>query len=159
MYINLDEAYLEFVTTNFPCYNERMVKVPVSFQFNIPVKDDTTKETKVIHGIVSEEEGRGEREKSKKEKDWYKAASGLRAEEKIFDKLQEQFSDNPCLLVNGFKEQDMIKVIKEKIKDIKGKGELSEQVKIFFHRTYFRSNHVIHTHVGIKLLQSSKQTF
>ena len=51
MYINLDKAYLEFVTTNFPCYNERMVKVPVSFQFNIPVKDDTTKETKVIHGI------------------------------------------------------------------------------------------------------------
>ena len=38
-------------------------------------------------------------------------------EEKIFDKLQEQFYDNPCLLVNGFKEQDMIKVIKEMIKD------------------------------------------
>ena len=94
-----------------------MVKVPVSFQFNIPVKDEATKETKVIHGIVSEEEGRGEREKTKKEKDWFKAASGLRAEEKIFDKLQEQFSDHPCLLVNGFKEQDMIKVIKEMIKN------------------------------------------
>ena len=113
MYINLDKAYLEFVTTNFPCYNERMVKVPVSFQFNIPVKDDTTKETKVIHGIV-EEEGMGERDKSKKQKEWCKAARGLRAEEKIFDKLREQFSEQPCLLVNGFKEQSMLKIIKEK---------------------------------------------
>ena len=57
--------------TNFFHYNERMVKVPVSFQFNIPVKDDTTKETKVIHGIVSEEKGKGEREKSKEEKRKY----------------------------------------------------------------------------------------
>ena len=155
MYNNLDEAYLEFLKTNFSHYNERMVAVPVSFLFNISVNK------KVTHGIVSEEGGGGEREKSKEEKDWYKAASGLRAEEKIFDKLQEQFSDQPCLLVNGFKEQDMIKVIKEKIKDIiKGKGKLSEQVIIFFHRTtYFRSNHVIQTHVGIKLLQSCKQTF
>ena len=107
-----------------------MVAVPVSFQFNIPVNK------KVTHGIISVEGG--EREKSKEEKNWYKAASGLRAEEKIFDKLQEQFSDHPCLLVNGFKEQDMIRVIKEKMKDIKGKGELSEQVKIFFHRTTYR---------------------
>ena len=128
---------MEFLTTNFPRYNERIVAVPVRFNYNIPVKDEATKETKVIHGIVSEEEGRGEREKSKKEKDWFKAASGLRAEEKIFDKLQEQFSDHPCLLVNGFKEQDMIKVIKEMLKDIiKGKGELSEQVKKILIKLY-----------------------
>ena len=70
MYIILDAAYLEFLTTNFPCYNEQMVAVPVSFHFNIPVKDEATKETNIIQGIVSEEEGRGERherEKSKKE--------------------------------------------------------------------------------------------
>ena len=135
--VNLDAAYLEFLTTNFPCYNEQMVAVPVSFHFNIPVKDEVTKESHIIQGILIEEEGRGEREKSKKEKDWYKAASGLRGEQKIFDKIQEQFSDRPCLLVNGFKEQDMIKVIKERIKDIKGKGKLSEQVKIFFNRTIY----------------------
>ena len=141
--INLDEAYLEFLKTNFPCYNQQIVAVPVSFQFNIPVKDETKKKAMVIHGILSEEEGRGKREKSKKEKDWCKAAFGLRAEQKIFDKLKEQFSDHPCLLVNGFKEQDMIKVIKEKIRDFKkGKDELlSEQVRLFFHKTtYFRSN-------------------
>ena len=134
--INLDEAYLEFLKTNFPCYNQQIVAVPVSFQFNIPVKDETKKKAMVIHGILSEEEGRGKREKSKKEKDWCKAAFGLRAEQKIFDKLKEQFSDHPCLLVNGFKEQDMIKLIKEKIKEIKGKGKLSKQVKTFFHTLY-----------------------
>ena len=105
-----------------------MVTVPVSFQYNI------TFNKKVTHGIVSEE---GEKEKSTEEKNWYKAASGLRAEQKIFDKLQEQFSDNPCLLVNGFKEQDMIKVIKEMIKNEGGKGKLGDQVKISFHRSTF----------------------
>ena len=122
MYINLDKAYLEFVTTNFPCYNEQMVAVPVSFHYNIHF----------IHGIVSEEEGRGERperEKSKKENDWCKKARNLRAEQKIFDKLQEQFFDRPCLLVNGFKEDYMIKVAREKIRK-KKKGKLSDQVKI-----------------------------
>ena len=64
MYINLDAAYLEFLTTNYSCYNERIVAVPVSFNYNIPVKDEATKETKVIHGIV-EEEGMGEREGEK----------------------------------------------------------------------------------------------
>ncbi len=145
---------MEFLKNNFSCYNERMVAVPISFQFNIPVKDETTKETKVIHGIVSEEEVRGEREKSKKEKDWCKAGSGLRAEQKIFDKLQEQFSDHPCLLVNGFKEQDVIKVIKEKNRRIKKGIKLSDQVKICVN---FYTQLIIH--VGIKLLQSSKQTF
>ena len=78
------------------------------------------------------EEGVGvERQKSREEKNWYKSASGQRAEQKIFDKLQEQFSDQPCLLVNGFKEQDMIKVIKETIKETERKGKLSDQVKIF----------------------------
>ena len=127
-----EEAYLEFLKTNFPDYNKGMVTVPVSFQFNIPVKDETTKETKVIQGILSKEEGRGEREKSKEEKDWYKAASGLSAEQKIFDKLQEQFSDQPCLMVNGFHENYMIKVIKEKIQQDKKRIELSDQVTISF---------------------------
>ena len=127
-----EEAYLEFLKTNFPDYNKRMVTVPVSFQFNIPVKDEITKETKVIQGILSKEEGRGGREKSKEEKDWYKAASGLSAEQKIFDKLQEQFSDQPCLMVNGFHENYMIKVIKEKIQQDKKRIELSDQVTISF---------------------------
>ena len=109
-----------------------MVTVPVSFKYNIQVKDENRK-PKVTHGIVSEDGGGGEKEKSKEEKNWYKEASGLRAEQKIFDKLQEQLSDQPCLLVNGFHEQDLIKVIREEIKGIKGKGKLSNQVKILLH--------------------------
>ena len=104
--------------------------MPVSFQYNIPVKDKN-KKSNVTHGIVSEGGGGGEKEKSKEEKNWYKDASGLRAEQKIFDKLQEQLSDQPCLLVNGFHEQDMIKVIREEIKCMKVKGKLSDQVNYF----------------------------
>ena len=97
----------------------------------------------MIHGIVTEEEGEGKGEKSKEEKDWYKAASGLKAEQKIFDKLQEQFSDQPCLLVNGFHEQDLIKVIREEIKEIKGKGKLSDQVRILLHSCEVAASEVL----------------
>ena len=111
-----------------------MVTVPVSFQFNILIKDGIEKNTKVVHGIFNKEGERGKKRKKRKkrkkeEKEWLKAASGHRAEQKIFDKLQEQFSDWPCLLVNGFKEDFMIKVAKEKIQK-KKKGKLSDQVKI-----------------------------
>ena len=106
-----------------------MVTVPVSFQFNILIKDGIEKNTKVVHGIFNKEGERQDSNKSKEEKEWLKAASGHRAEQKIFDKLQEQFFDRPCLLVNGFKEDYMIKVAKEKSRK-KKKGKLSDQVKI-----------------------------
>ena len=133
MYINLDAAYLEFLTTNYPRYNERIVAVPVSFNYNIQ-----------YHGIV-EEEGMGEREKSsKKQKEWCKAARGLRAEEKIFDKLREQFSEQPCLLLNGFKEQFMLKVIKTKNRK-KNKKErmklINEQVSGNHEKLFRRSEY------------------
>ena len=107
-----------------------MVTVPVSFQFNIPIKDGNGKKTKV-HGILSKEGERNDSiNKSKEEKVWLKAASGHRAEQKIFDKLQEHFSDQPCLLVNGFCENFLIKVAKEKIPKRKMGIKLSDQVKI-----------------------------
>ena len=107
-----------------------MVTVPVSFKFNIPIKDGIGKKTKV-HGILSKEGERNDSiNKSKEEKVWLKAASGHRAEQKIFDKLQEHFSDQPCLLVNGFCENFLIKVAKEKIPKRKTVIKLSDQVKI-----------------------------
>ena len=143
MYIILDAAYLEFLTTNFPCYNEQMVAVPVSFHFNIPVKDEVTKESHIIQGILSEEEGRGEREKSKKQKEWCKAAKGLRAEEKIFDKLREQFSEQPCLLLNGYKEQFMLKLFKEKNQKKERMKLINEQVSLLLdtvEKSFFLEN-------------------
>ena len=75
-----------------------MVTAPVSFQYKIKT-----------HGIVREDGGR------KGENNWNKAVSGLRAEQRIFDELQRQFSNQPCLLLNGFSEQDLIKVVKSKL--------------------------------------------
>ena len=91
-----------------------MVTVPVSFQYKVKT-----------HGIVHEEAKKGD-DVSKEEKDWNKAVDGLRAEQRIFDKLQRKFSDQPCLLMNGFSEQDLIKVVKSKHQK-KGKcGALNE---------------------------------
>ena len=101
--------------------------MPVSFKYNIQVKDENRK-PKVTHGIVSEGGGGGEKEKSKEEKNWYKEASGLRAEQKIFEEIQRNFSDKPCLLINGFSEHNLIKVVKSRLQLEKNGIQLSDQV-------------------------------
>ena len=115
----LDDEFCEFLKTNFPHYNEKMVTVPVSFQY----KNLRT------HGIVSDD---GERKGGEKSKEWIKATSGLRAEQKIFDEIQSQFSHQPCLLINGFSENNLIKVVKSKLKQDKKGIQLSDQVKLGF---------------------------
>ena len=116
----LVDEYHKFLKTNFPLYNERMVTIPVSFQY----KDLKT------HGIVSDDVGRKGGEKCKDyDRTWIKDASGLRAEQRIFDKIQRHFSDKPCLLVNGFTEHDLIKVVKSKLQQEKKGIQLSNQVK------------------------------
>ena len=102
-----------------------MVTVPLSFQYK-GVQGVKT------HGIVRDDGGRKGDEVSKEEKDWNKAVSGLRAEQRIFDELQRQFSDQPCLLMNGFSEHDLIKVVRDKLQK-KGKCEvLTKEVKLTF---------------------------
>ena len=83
------------------------------------------------HGIVRDDGGRKGDEISKEEKDWNKAVSGLRAEQRIFDKIQRQFSDEPCLLMNGLREQDIIKVMKSKLQK-KGKCSSLNEVSANF---------------------------
>ena len=116
----LVDEYREFLKTNFPRYNEQMVTIPVSFQY----KDLKT------HGIVSDDVGRKGSEKSKDcERTWIKDTSGIRAEQRIFDKIQRHFSDKPCLLMNGFTEHDLIKVVKSMLQKEKKGFQLSNQVK------------------------------
>ena len=115
---NLDNEFCEFLKRNFPDFNKQMVTVPVSFQY----KDVST------HGIVRDEGGRKGKDISKEEKDWNKAVSGYRAEQRIFDELQRRFSGEPCLLMSGFSEHDLIKVVKSKLQK-KGKcAVLSDEV-------------------------------
>ena len=117
-----DDEFCEFLKKNFPHFNERMVTVPVSFQY----KDVQGVKT---HGILRDADGgRKGDDVSKEEKDWNKAVSGIRAEQRIFDGLQRQFSGQPCLLINGFNEHDLIKVVKNKLQK-KGKcAVLSDEV-------------------------------
>ena len=111
----LGDVYCEFLKANFPDYNKRMVSVPVSFQY----KDVRT------HGIVSDNQRRNLGETSK---DWIKATSGLRAEQQLFDEIHRQFSDQPCLLMNGFTEHNLFKVVKNKLQKDKNGIKLSDQV-------------------------------
>ena len=111
----LCDEYSGFLKDNFPHYNERMVTVPLSFQY----KDLG------IHGIVGDNGGRNTGEISK---NWKKTTFGLRAEQKIFDEIQRQFSDQPCFLMNGFSEQNLFKVMKSKLQQDKNGIQLSHQV-------------------------------
>ena len=126
--IFIDDEFCEFLKSNFPEYKERMVTVPASFQY----KDVQGVKT---HGIVRDDGGKKGKEISKEEKDWNKAVSGLRAEQRIFDEIQRQFADQPCLLMNGFSEHNLFKVVKSKLQqDKKGKCEaLSDEVKTKFY--------------------------
>ena len=102
-----------------------MVTVPLSFQYK-GVQGVKT------HGIVKDGGGRKGEEVSKAEREWNKAVYGLRAEQRIFEELQRQFSDHPCLLMNGFREHDLIKVVRDKLQK-KGKCEaLTKEVKLTF---------------------------
>ena len=125
IYIYIDDEFCEFLRRNFPEYKERMVTVPVSFQY----KEMQGVQT---HGIVRNDGGRKNDEVTREENDWQKAVSGLRAEQRIFDEIQSHFSDQPCLLMNGFSEHDLIKVMKSKLQK-KGKCDaLSNEVNTKF---------------------------
>ena len=113
--VRLFDEYCTFLKDNFPHFNERMITVPMSFQY----KGVRT------HGIVSDDGGRKAGETSK---NWIKETSGLRAEQKIFEEIQTQFSDQPCLLMNGFSEQNLFKVMKSKLQQDKNGIQLSKQV-------------------------------
>ena len=127
-----------------------MVTVPVSFQY----KDVQGVKT---HGVVRDDGGRKGDDVSKEEKDWNKAVSGLRAEQRIFDELQRQFSDQPCLLINGFNEHDLIKVVKSKLQK-KGKcAVLTDEVKLLELIYFWKIRCFVFE--GITVLQSNQQTF
>ena len=101
-----------------------MVTVPVSFQY----KDVQGVKN---HGIVRDDGGRKGEEISKEELEWNKRVSGIRAEQRLFDLLQRLFLDEPCLLMNGFNESDLIKVVESNLQK-RGKCDvLSDEVITF----------------------------
>ena len=53
----------------------------------------------------------GEKSESDFIHDWEKVATGQSAEQRVYDMLVKKFSNEPCLLVHEFKENDLIKVI------------------------------------------------
>ena len=87
------------------------------------------------HGIVDDDVGRNGRKKSKEENDWINTVKGDRAEQRIFDQIQRKFSDKPWFLINGFKEQDLFKVVKEQLQPDMKRIRLSDQESKFYKAT------------------------
>ena len=110
--------------STYPDYKTKLVSVPKSFQYSVKT-----------HGIPSEGRRRlqnYEGDDRKQLHTWVTATAGQSAEEKIFNMLTTMFYDEPCLLVSGFTENDLLKVVRENLKNGKeGKGsEISERVKV-----------------------------
>ena len=84
------------------------------------------------HGFVDDDVGRNRREKGKEENDWISTVIGDRAEQRIFDQIQSKFSAKPWFLINGFKEQDLFKVVKEKLQQDMKSTKLSDQESKFY---------------------------
>ena len=124
----LAEEYLNFLKSFYPDYKTKLVSVPRSFQYSVKT-----------HGIPSEgKKLLKERKKKKRKKEdgeqlqrisyWVQDTTGKWAEEKIFNKLTSMFSDEPCLLVSGFTEADLLKVVRENFQKERIGSEMSEQV-------------------------------
>ena len=137
----------------FPNFNETMVTVPMSFQYNlgnqhgIPSKAKEIRQKKIaeekqkfeLKATASEGDiMRGEKPKKKADKteseiihNWEKAASGQFAEQKVYDMLQMRFSNSACLLVHEFKENDLIKVIRENLEQERRDAKLKQNKTAF----------------------------
>ena len=106
--------------STYPDYKKRLVSVPKCFQYSVKT-----------HGIPSE--GRNmlknyEGEDREKLHTWVTETRGKSAEEEIFNMLTTMFSDEPCLLVSGFTENNLLKVVRENLRR-EGKGlKLTEKV-------------------------------
>ena len=97
------------------------------------------------HGIVDDiDMGRKRRKKSKDEKVWIRAVTGDRGEQRIFDLIQSKFSDKPCLLVNGFNEQDLLKVVKDELRQDQKRIKLSDQESKFYKATNRKFEKIMH---------------
>ena len=155
---------MTFLRKYFPDYNEKMVTVPgVSFQYKLPgnqhgipskakeIRLTKNAEEEKKYEVESRREStpshrgmRGVKPKKKSEKTesdhihcWEKAASGQFAEQRVYDMLQKMFSNEPCLLVHEFKENDLLKVIKENIDNEKREknNDLTQKEFQFFNLT------------------------
>ena len=86
------------------------------------------------NGIVYDDISRKLSE-SKVKRDWISAVFGLRSEQKIFDQIQQTFNPATCLLINGINQQDLFKVVKEKLQHDKKRIQLSDQESQFYNAT------------------------
>ena len=129
-------------------YFKKMVTVPFSFQYNLGNQHGIPSKGKEIQQIKLKEEKKkrsegetsvmtatnklsvkgkdGGKQKIKADEPeselihkWIKGASGQSAEQLVCNMLQQRFSKESCLLVNGFKGNDLLKVIKENIDEDK----------------------------------------
>ena len=92
--------------TKYPDFQRKLASVPESFEYKVKTQGipDRANERFQDYNI-------GEDKSSFNA--WCKDVKGDRAEQVIFDLLQKRFADEPCLLVNGLRESDLFKVVRE----------------------------------------------
>ena len=122
--------------STYPDYKTRLVSVPKCFQYTVKTHGIPNEGRRMLRNYAGKDR--------KKLHTWVTATRGKTAEEEIFKMLTTMFSDEPCLLLSGFNENDLLKVVRENLRR-EGKGlKLSEKVsKILDRYTVYSRNYFI----------------
>ena len=150
----LGEEYKDFLVTKYPDFQRKLVSVPESFEYKVKtqgIPDRVNERLKEYNG--------DDRNIFNK---WCNHVKGDYAEQVIFDLLQKRFADEPCLLVNGLRESDLFKVVKEnQKKNTKRSPEVKHYVLILIKVLGFLNKYHIQENPSIKklLVHNSNQEY
>ena len=141
----LGEEYKDFLVTKYPDFQRKLVSVPESFEYKVKtqgIPDRANKRLKEYNG-----------NDKNNFHTWCNHVKGDYAEQVIFDLLQKRFADEPCLLVNGLRESDLFKVVKEnQKKNTKHSPEVKHYVLILIKVLGFLNKYHIQENPSIKKL-------
>ena len=114
--------------SSYPDYKTKLVSVPRSFQYKVKTHGIPSEGRRLLSKYKERENTEEDAEQLQGISYWVQDTAGKWAEEKIFNKLTSMFSDEPCLLVSGFTEADLLKVVRENLQKERKGSEMSEQV-------------------------------
>ena len=114
--------------STYPDYKTKLVSVPRSFQYSVKTHGIPGEGRRLLKKYKERENRGKDAEQLQRLSYWVQDTTGKWAEEKIFNKLTSMFSDEPCLLVSGFTEADLLKVVRENLQKERKGSEMSEQV-------------------------------
>ena len=120
--ISEGDEYRTFLIDNYTDFKTKLVSVPQSFQFKVKTQGIPSQAAERFENYENYED----RQKFYK---WTTDIAGDSAEQVVYDLLREKFADEPGLLVHGFNEQNLMRVVKENLHHCVVKEQVKKKKK------------------------------